>query len=64
MIISDTAWLWTKAIIPTVFITNETLYHLDSNAIKTLSENVSQLISKYIQSYQLADVKEIQIDYD
>lgn len=64
MIISDTAWLRTKAIIPTVFITNETLYHLDSNAIKTLSENVSQLISKYIQSYQLADVKEIQIDCD
>ncbi len=64
MIISDTAWLRTKAIIPTVFITNETLYHLDSNAIKTLSENISQLTSKYIQSYQLADVKEIQIDCD
>lgn len=60
----DTAYLHSKKIIPTVFITNEVFYKLDSAGAKTLAKNTCALIQKYVALYQLNSVPEIQMDCD
>jgi hypothetical protein len=60
----DTAYLRSKKIIPTVFITNEVFYKLDSAGVKTLAKNTGALIQKYVELYQLNSVPEIQMDCD
>lgn len=62
--IRDTAYLRSKKIIPTVFITNETFYRLDSARIKTLAQNMASLIKKYKDLYQLKGFDEVQMDCD
>lgn len=60
----DTAYLRSKSIIPTVFITNEVFYKLDSTGVKTLAGNTGALIQKYLALYQLNHVPEVQMDCD
>lgn len=60
----DTAYLRSKKIIPTVFITNEVFYKMDSSGSKSLAKNAGELIQKYISLYGLSNVPEIQIDCD
>lgn len=64
VIIIDTAWLQTKNIVATVFITNETIFNCDSSQIKNLAGNISQLLQQYIQLYRLKNIGEIQMDCD
>ncbi|MCH5716362.1 hypothetical protein [Niabella hibiscisoli] len=60
----DTAYLRSKKIIPTVFITNEVFYKLDSTGVKSLAGNTGSLIQKYVSLYSLHHVPEVQIDCD
>ena len=60
----DTAYLRSKKIIPTVFITNEVFYKLDSAGVKTLAKNTGALIQKYVALYRLNNVPEVQMDCD
>jgi hypothetical protein len=60
----DTAYLHTKKIVPTVFITNEVFYKLDSSGVKTLAKNTGALIQKYVALYRLNNVPEVQTDCD
>ncbi|MGE9311127.1 hypothetical protein ACLOAU_05760 [Niabella sp. CJ426] len=60
----DTAYLRTKKIVPTVFITNEVFYKLDSSGVKTLATNTGALIQKYVALYRLNNVPEVQMDCD
>lgn len=62
--ISDTSYLRSKKIIPTVFITNEVMYKLDSAALEKLAKNTASLIQKYITLYRLKGIEEIQMDCD
>ncbi len=60
----DTGYLRSKKIIPTVFITNEVFYKLDSSGVKTLAKNTGALIQKYMALYRLNNVPEVQMDCD
>lgn len=60
----DTAYLRSKKIIPTVFITNEVFYKLDSSGVKALAKNTGALILKYVALYRLNNVPEVQMDCD
>lgn len=60
----DTAYLRSKKIIPTVFITNEVFYKLDSSGVKTLAQNTGALIQKYVALYRLNNMPEVQMDCD
>ncbi|MGN7783897.1 hypothetical protein ACTJIJ_05205 [Niabella sp. 22666] len=60
----DTAYLRSKKIVPTVFITNEVFYKLDSSGVKTLAKNTGALIQKYVALYRLNNVPEVQMDCD
>ncbi|WP_460759898.1 hypothetical protein [Niabella terrae] len=62
--VADTAFLKRRQLVPTVFITNETLYKLDSSRVRLLAGNIASLLLKYQQLYQLDNVKEIQMDCD
>ncbi len=60
----DTAYLRSKKIIPTVFITNEVFYKLDSAGVKLLAKNAGSLLQKYVSLYSLKEVPELQMDCD
>lgn len=60
----DTAYIRSKKIIPTVFITNDVFYKLDSAGVRTLAKNTGALIQKYVDLYRLSDVPEVQVDCD
>lgn len=60
----DTAYLRSKKIIPTVFITNEVFFKLDSSGVKALAVNTGSLIKKYNALYGLQKVPEVQMDCD
>lgn len=62
--IGDTAYLQNKKIVPTVFITNEVFYRLDSAGIKTLASNTASLLKKYSTLYHLENIDEVQMDCD
>ncbi|MFP3832192.1 hypothetical protein [Chryseobacterium sp. SIMBA_028] len=53
-----------KQIVPTVFITNQTLLGISSEEIKFLAESIHQLVQKKAQEYHLKTNNEIQIDCD
>ncbi|WP_346235916.1 hypothetical protein ABDK00_018110 [Niabella insulamsoli] len=60
----DTAYLRIKNLIPTVFITNEVFYQLDSSQIKMLAQNTVSLLKKYLALYAFDKVPELQMDCD
>lgn len=64
LMVKDSVYLRSKKIIPTVFITNEVFYHLDSAAVKTLAANTASLLKKYTALYGLKNIEEVQMDCD
>ncbi|GAB3420329.1 hypothetical protein [Niabella aquatica] len=62
--ISDAAYLRQKKIVPTVFITNEVFYKLDSTGVKALAANTTSLLKKYRSLYDFANIDEVQMDCD
>ncbi len=63
---SDSAYLRTAAlqIIPTIFITNECIFKIDSSQTKVLAEKISTLTKNIIANNGLQNIDEIQIDCD
>jgi hypothetical protein len=64
--ISDSAYLHASRlqIIPTIFITNECIFKIDSSQIKILAEKISLLTKSIITNNGLQNIREIQIDCD
>lgn len=52
------------AIIPTVFITNETMLSADSSTAVTLADQIANLLEGTIREYNFTNIPEIQIDCD
>ncbi|KMQ66182.1 hypothetical protein ACM46_01045 [Chryseobacterium angstadtii] len=53
-----------KTIVPTVFITNQSMYHISAEEIKFLAKNIDDLVKKKAKEYGLKMNNEIQIDCD
>ncbi len=51
-------------VIPTVFITNETVKRLDAAGVARLADNIISLIQKTCSSFSINKVPEVQIDCD
>lgn len=64
VITKDQSFSTEKEIIPTVFITNRTFYHIKSDEIQFLAKSINDLIQKKVKDYDLALSPEIQIDCD
>ncbi|AZB02346.1 hypothetical protein EG359_16795 [Chryseobacterium joostei] len=64
VITKDKSFESNKQIVPTVFITNQTLLGISSEEIKFLAESIHQLVQKKSQEYHLKINNEIQIDCD
>lgn len=64
LVVKDTAYLRSKKIVPTVFITNEVFYRLDSTGVKALAANTASLLKKYTALYSLESIAEVQMDCD
>lgn len=64
VITKDKSFETNKQIVPTVFITNQTLLGISSEEIKFLAESIHQLVQKKSQEYHLKINNEIQIDCD
>jgi hypothetical protein len=64
--VSDSVYLRTSAlqIIPTIFITNECIFKIDSAQTKLLAERISTLTKNIIANNELQNIYEIQIDCD
>jgi hypothetical protein len=64
--ISDSAYLRASVlqIIPTIFITNECIFKIDSSQTKILAEKISLLTKSIITNNGLQNIREIQIDCD
>lgn len=64
VITKDKSFQTDKQIVPTVFITNQTLLNISQDEIKFLAESINQLIQKKITEYHIKVNNEIQIDCD
>lgn len=64
VITKDQSFQTDKQIIPTVFITNQTLLGISAEEIKFLAESIHLLVQKKTEEYQLKTYPEIQIDCD
>jgi hypothetical protein len=64
VITKDQSFSTEKEIIPTVFITNRTFYHIKTDEIQFLAKSINDLIQKKVKDYDLAPSTEIQIDCD
>jgi hypothetical protein len=64
VITKDQSFSTEKEIIPTVFITNRTFYHIKTDEIQFLAKSINDLIQKKVKDYDLASSTEIQIDCD
>jgi hypothetical protein len=64
--INDSGYLRKSSlqIIPTIFITNECIFKIDSSQTKQLAEKIFNLTKKIIANNSLQNVHEIQIDCD
>ncbi|MGC4233877.1 MAG: hypothetical protein QM594_12940 [Niabella sp.] len=62
--IRDTSYLQQKTIVPTVFITNDVFYKLDSAEVKALASNTASLLKKYSALYHIDPINEVQMDCD
>lgn len=64
VITKDKSFQSDKQIVPTVFITNQTLLGISAEEIKFLAESIHILIQKKAEEYHLKTNNEIQIDCD
>ncbi|RLJ30802.1 hypothetical protein CLU97_0196 [Chryseobacterium sp. 7] len=64
VITKDQSFQTNKQIVPTVFITNQTLLGISADEIKFLAESIHHLIQKKAKEYHLKTNNEIQIDCD
>lgn len=64
VITKDKSFLTDKQIVPTVFITNQTLLNISQDEIQFLAKSINQLIQKKITEYHIKVTNEIQIDCD
>ncbi|REC73844.1 hypothetical protein [Chryseobacterium rhizosphaerae] len=64
VITKDQSFQTDKQVVPTVFITNQTLLNISSEEIKFLAESIHHLILKKTEEYHLKINNEIQIDCD
>ncbi len=64
VITKDQSFRINKQIVPTVFITNQTLLGISAEEIRFLAESIHLLIQKKSKEYQLKTNNEIQIDCD
>lgn len=64
VITKDQSFQTAKKIVPTVFITNQTLLGISADEIKFLAESIHLLIQKKTEEYRLKTSNEIQIDCD
>lgn len=64
VITKDPSFQTEKQIVPTVFITNQTLFNISPGEIRFLAERIYQLIQKKTKEYHLKTANEIQIDCD
>jgi len=62
--IRDTVYMQQKKVVPTVFITNEVFYKLDSAGVKDLAANTTSLLKKYSTLYHMENIDEVQMDCD
>jgi hypothetical protein len=60
----DNSFKTDKQIVPTVFITNQSMYHISAEEIRFLAKNVHDLVQKKATEYHLKISNEIQIDCD
>ena len=60
----DTTFKTDKKMVPVIFITNTTFVNITSEEIENLAHNISTLINKKFEEFQLSPTDEIQIDCD
>ncbi|MGE8553570.1 MAG: hypothetical protein ACN6OB_06495 [Chryseobacterium jejuense] len=64
VITKDQSFQTDKQIVPTVFITNQTMLGISQHEIKFLAESIHHLVQKKAEEYHLKINNEIQIDCD
>lgn len=64
VITKDNSFQTDKQIVPTVFITNQSMYRISAEEIRFLAKNIHDLVQKKAQEYHLKINNEIQIDCD
>ncbi|WET48495.1 hypothetical protein PYS58_18200 [Chryseobacterium indologenes] len=64
VITKDQSFQTDKQIVPTVFITNQTMLGISREEIKFLAESIHHLVQKKAEEYHLKTNNEIQIDCD
>ncbi|KFF08347.1 hypothetical protein [Chryseobacterium luteum] len=64
VITKDKSFQTGKQIVPTVFITNQSMYHISAEEIRFLAKNIHDLVQKKAKEYGLKINNEIQIDCD
>ncbi|WP_288374719.1 hypothetical protein [Chryseobacterium culicis] len=64
VISKDSSFQTDKQIVPTIFITNQSLLGISSEEIKFLAESIHHLVQKKSEEYHLSINNEIQIDCD
>ena len=64
VITRDNSFSTDKQIVPAVFITNQSMYHISAEDIRFLAKNVHDLVQKKAAEYHLKINNEIQIDCD
>ncbi|MGK6342128.1 hypothetical protein ACMGDK_07810 [Chryseobacterium sp. DT-3] len=64
VITKDRSFQTDKQIVPTVFITNQSMYHISAEEIRFLAKNIHDLVQKKAKEYDLKINNEIQIDCD
>lgn len=63
-ITKDKSFQTGKQIVPTVFITNQSMYHISAKEIRFLAKNIHDLVQKKAKEYGLKINNEIQVDCD
>jgi hypothetical protein len=64
VITKDKSFQTDKHIVPTVFITNQSMHHISAEEIRFLAKNIHELVQKKAREYNLRINNEIQIDCD
>lgn len=64
VITKDSSFQTEKQTVPTVFITNQSMYHISKDEIRFLAKNIHDLVQKKAEEYHLKINNEIQIDCD
>jgi len=64
VITRDKSFQTEKQIVPTVFITNQSMYRISAEEIRFLAKNIHDLVQKKAKEYHLKVNNEIQIDCD